>query len=123
MALALGECVEVVSAAGRRPGQLIGSGGGMRHRVWRQILADVTGLPVVASPYDEHSAVGAALMAAAAVRAHPTPRVVAEVVAENTSDATQVWPRESAAVLYAERAEQMRAAYAASADLMHRLRA
>jgi xylulokinase len=119
VALALGECVEVVSAAGRRPEQLIGSGGGMRHRVWRQILADVTGLPVVGSRYDEHSAVGAALTAAAAVHARATPRVVPE----HPSDKKQVWPRESAAGLYQERAEQMRAAYAASADLMHRLRA
>jgi xylulokinase len=46
-------------------------GGGASHPVWRQAIADVLGLPVVARGGGEHAARGAAIQAAALVRNEP----------------------------------------------------
>jgi xylulokinase len=47
-----------------RPGEIRLTGGGARSALWRQIAADVFGVPVVAMAQDESAALGAALQAA-----------------------------------------------------------
>lgn len=54
----------VESASGNQVERYIAVGGGSRSRLWLQILADVTGKPIVRSAVDEASALGAAVVAA-----------------------------------------------------------
>lgn len=54
----------VESASGNLVERYIAVGGGSRSPLWLQILADVTGKPIVRSAVDEASALGAAVLAA-----------------------------------------------------------
>jgi xylulokinase len=51
-------------ALGIRPEELRITGGGARSPAWRQVMADIFGVPVVAMVEDESAALGAALQAA-----------------------------------------------------------
>jgi xylulokinase len=53
-----------LSALGIRPKEIRLTGGGSRSPLWRQIAADVFGVPVIAMAQDESAALGAALQAA-----------------------------------------------------------
>ena len=57
----------VLAELGAGPDAVILAGGGARSRVWRQIVADVFGLPVRPLAVAEQSAIGAALLAGAGV--------------------------------------------------------
>jgi xylulokinase len=50
-------------------------GGGTRSLLWRQIMADATGLPIAMCAEDEISALGAAVLAMAATGAHGSPDI------------------------------------------------
>jgi xylulokinase len=54
-------------AAGHDPARVLLGGGGSRHPAWRQLLADVLGLPLYPAATSWLTPVGAALLAAAAV--------------------------------------------------------
>ena len=43
--------------------RIVASGGGLRSRVWMQVMSDVIGVPVIASTAPEASSRGAALLA------------------------------------------------------------
>ena len=61
-----------VEAALDRPVErLLAVGGGARSRLWRQIIADVTGRPVYHADAPEASALGAGILAAAATGSVP----------------------------------------------------
>jgi xylulokinase len=75
-------------AAGHHPARVVLGGGGTRHPAWRQLLADVLGLPLYPASTTWLSATGAARLAAAAVSAGsspaapvPTPVALAEPIA------------------------------------------
>jgi xylulokinase len=68
VAFLLRERLEDLRAAGRHPESAIIGGGGTRHPAWRQLLADVLGLPLHPAPTTWLSATGAAMVAAAARR-------------------------------------------------------
>jgi len=53
-----------LSALGIRPSEIRLTGGGARSPLWRQVAADVFGVPVVAMAEDESAALGGALQAA-----------------------------------------------------------
>ncbi|MGA2691098.1 MAG: xylulokinase [Opitutaceae bacterium] len=53
-----------LSALGVRPKEIRLTGGGARSAVWRQVAADVFGVPVVSMAQDESAALGGALQAA-----------------------------------------------------------
>jgi sugar (pentulose or hexulose) kinase len=57
-------------------------GGGSRSELWCQIVADVTGIPVTASASVEASALGAGILAAAAVGWYPDARSAARAMTE-----------------------------------------
>ena len=57
----------MMAATGQRFGEYVTMGGGSRSKLWRQIIADVTGVPVVCSSSAEATCLGAAILAAAAV--------------------------------------------------------
>ena len=55
--------LDLVAALGVNVRSIRASGGGARSRLWRQILADVFGTPVVMMASQEGSALGAAILA------------------------------------------------------------
>jgi xylulokinase len=57
------DAYQVMVAAGIHPERIILAGGGARSLLWRQMVADVFGLPVARLRVGEQSALGAALMA------------------------------------------------------------
>ncbi|NPV08860.1 MAG: xylulokinase [Anaerolineae bacterium] len=63
VAMALAEGLEVLSELVPRPSMLVASGGGARSRLWRQIQADVLGLPLTTVIGQERAVVGAAMLA------------------------------------------------------------
>ncbi len=54
----------MMAAAGQRFGEYVAMGGGSRSRLWLQIMADVTGVPVVQSTTNEATCLGAGILAA-----------------------------------------------------------
>ncbi len=55
---------------GGAPERIYLAGGGARFRIWRQAVADLFGLPVVALEGEDHTAIGAAILAGAAAGLH-----------------------------------------------------
>lgn len=64
------------------------TGGGSRSGLWAQILADITGLPIVASSVTEVSAQGAAMVAMAAIGVHGKGNIAAAAGAMSSADRT-----------------------------------
>jgi xylulokinase len=67
VALACYDAYLVLAELGARPERIIMAGGGARSQLWRQIVADVFGLPVQQLEVGEQSALGAALLAGGGV--------------------------------------------------------
>jgi xylulokinase len=63
VAFSLRDSLEIMVALGTNPGQIRVTGGGARSPLWRQLLADVFGRPIVRTLADEGPASGAALLA------------------------------------------------------------
>jgi xylulokinase len=62
----LNDCLDLISALGLPVREVIATGGGARSRFWRQLQADIFGLPVGRTAIDEGPAFGAALIAGVA---------------------------------------------------------
>jgi xylulokinase len=71
-AFALRDILEAMSGAGLDVRRLTIVGGGAKGPLWRQIKADVTGLPVRVPTSVETTATGAAILAAVGAGLHPT---------------------------------------------------
>ncbi|SDQ69478.1 xylulokinase [Quadrisphaera sp. DSM 44207] len=112
VAFALVDCLAVLGGAGAAPTRLVASGGGARSALWRQVLADASGLPVLRSPHEEHSVLGAARTAAtgAGMRLPPPLRA-----AERTD------PDPALAAWTAERLALFRSAWLAVRGTVHAL--
>ncbi|CAA9583684.1 MAG: Xylulose kinase [uncultured Thermomicrobiales bacterium] len=65
--LACFDAFEVLREGGATPSRIVMAGGGARSPVWRQIVADVFGLPVHALATADQAAFGAAILAAAGI--------------------------------------------------------
>jgi xylulokinase len=65
--LALFDAYDVLRSLGAAPSTIVLSGGGAQSGLWRQIVADVFGLPVLPLLTVEQSALGAALLAGAGI--------------------------------------------------------
>jgi xylulokinase len=72
VAFALRQALDALRDAGHRPASLTLAGGGSVEPLWRQMLADVLGLPLIPNDRRDTSARGAALLAAQAAGL-PTP--------------------------------------------------
>jgi xylulokinase len=59
------DAYRVLHEVGQQPERIILAGGGARSRLWQQRAADVVGFPVIRLRFNEHSAIGAALLAGA----------------------------------------------------------
>jgi xylulokinase len=71
VALALGQALEISLALGGQVERIIAAGGGAESGVWRQIQADVLGLPLQQSLLAEQASVGAALLAGVGAGVYP----------------------------------------------------
>ena len=78
VAVGLGERLERAANTGSSVGELRFTGGGARDRRWRQLTADVTGLPVRAVDPPDAGAVAAAALAATGSGSRPTCRSAVE---------------------------------------------
>jgi xylulokinase len=67
VALACYDAYDVLAELGARPERIVMAGGGARSHLWRQIVADVFGLPVQRLAVGEQSALGAVLLAGGGV--------------------------------------------------------
>jgi xylulokinase len=112
VAFGLKDCLGVVAETGVVPAEVIASGGGGRSPVWRQVLADVLGLPVLVASHDEHSVLGAALTAARGVGVDLPPP---------TETGMAVDPQTRHRALYEERYTLFRQAYTATREVTHAL--
>jgi sugar (pentulose or hexulose) kinase len=67
VALSARELLERMARAGSMPSTLRAVGGATRSRLWMQILADVTGLPLEVAGMQEAASFGAAMLAGRSV--------------------------------------------------------
>ncbi|MDQ3411962.1 MAG: xylulokinase [Chloroflexota bacterium] len=77
VAAGLSYCVNALERLGLTGTAITLVGGGSAHLAWRQVIADVIALPVILRGGGEHAARGAAIQAAAIVRAEPVIDLVA----------------------------------------------
>jgi xylulokinase len=70
VAFTLRQALEISIELGGEVESVIAAGGGMESAVWRQILADVLGLPLQKSLLSEQAGIGAALLAGVGVGAY-----------------------------------------------------
>ena len=110
-AYALRDILGAMRASGLEPREIVCVAGGARSRLWRQIRADVTGLPVAAAADVETTARGAAMLAAAGAGAYPSVAAAAAAMARQGSAALQ--PDPANAAVYDEAYDRYRAVYAA----------
>lgn len=97
--------------------ELRATGGGSRSGLWTQILADATGLPIIASTVDEVSAQGAAVLAMAYTGVHGKGDIPAAAKAMASFDRTTE-PIEENTKIYAEWAEVQERIYPALKEVM-----
>jgi xylulokinase len=106
------------AARGQRIDHYLAIGGGANSALWRQMLADASGKSVLVSETVEASALGAAMIAAAAVGWYPSISEAAEGMAGNT----RVFePEENNRARYQALLDIYRDLYAASASINRRL--
>ncbi len=121
MAMELREnLARVQESTGRELVELRCTGGGSRSTLWRQIIADATGLPMVVSGVNEVSAQGAAMMAMAAIGVYPDVQTAAENM---SSFVERTEPNMDAHRRYGEWAEIQKDIYPAVADIFNRTQA
>ncbi len=89
VAFGMNDSLSILRELGVPVETVVATGGGARSRLWRQIQADVYGVPVWRSARDEQSSYGAALLAGVAAGAY---RDVREACEGRTSWADPVWP-------------------------------
>jgi xylulokinase len=74
---------------GTRTRRFIAAGGGAQNDLWRQIVADITGIPVFRSTSQECAALGAGILAASAAGLHPDTRQAAQAMAHTEVQGTE----------------------------------
>jgi xylulokinase len=74
---------------GTRTRRFIAAGGGAQNDLWRQIVADITGIPVFRSTSQECAALGAGILAASAAGLHPDTRQAAQAMAHTDLQGTE----------------------------------
>jgi xylulokinase len=109
VAFSLRQGVELMRAYGAEPAELRGTGGGMGSRLWRQIVADATGLPIATPSANPGAARGAAVLAGLGSGLYPDAQVGLS------------WPSEGRASPDPAAAPALDRAFATYADLYPRL--
>lgn len=108
VAFSLRDCLELVRALGVSIEEVRVSGGGARSSLWRQIIADVFGSPLVTLGVTEGPAYGAALLAGVGIGVYGS---VAEACEKTIKPASVTEPSPSTVALYEEYYGMYRALY------------
>jgi len=87
----------MMAAVGQRFSEYITMGGGSRSQLWCQVMADVTGIPVLRSTTTEATCLGAGILAATAVGWYPDARTAADAM---TATAERFTPNPDAQMHY-----------------------
>ena len=104
-------CVAAMDAAGMGPERIVAVGGGAASALWREMLADATGLPLSVSRSVEASSLGAAMTAAAGLGWHASlPKAAAAMSAQGGATA----PNPARATQWRALADRQARAYVAS---------
>jgi len=114
----LGDCLDLMTGLGVVVDEVRATGGGGRSPLWRQLQADVFGLPVHRTSIDEGPAFGAALLAGVAAGVYAD---VFEACANVRLDPRMTTPDAARHRLYLQYRLAYRDAYTAAAPLMHTL--
>ena len=110
--------LETFADAGQPPRRLFGSGGGIRTRLWTQIMSDVSGLEQRLARLPEGAALGAAFLGAQAAGAFTRE----EPIPHSWAGATRpLMPRPGVHEQYTRLYSLFRTAYETNAGLMHEL--
>lgn len=112
VAFGMRDSLEIIRGLGIPVAEVRMSGGGARSPLWRQIMADVCGAPMVAINADEGPAYGAAILAAVGAGLHPDVGRACDAVIRETG---RVEPDAGRAAAYAEDYAEFRATYPALA--------
>jgi xylulokinase len=116
VAFALRQIIETMNARGIQPERFLAAGNGLGSPVWRQIAADILGKPLALSSGGEHTALGAALVAARGaglINDFPPPAISDQITEPNPALAS----------FYDERYGLFKESYGQLATIMHRLKA
>jgi xylulokinase len=116
VAFALRQIIETMGARGIQPERFLAAGNGLGSPVWRQIAADILGRPLALSSGGEHTALGAALVAAKGaglINDFPPPAISDQITEPNLA----------LTAFYTERYELFKETYSQLEDIMHRLKA
>jgi xylulokinase len=103
VALGLNYGLRRLNGLGVRPREIRLTGGGAKSAAWRQIMADVFAVPVVAMKQDEGAALGAALQAAWCAAREQDPRASLPALADRVvalDPKTRCTPRKASAARY-----------------------
>jgi xylulokinase len=114
----LDDCLEIMNGLGIGVKQVRAIGGGARSSLWRQIQADVYGVPVHRTRVEEGPAYGAALLAGVAVGQFRSVQEACSVIQLRPEVAE---PEPSRTELYRRYRDAYRALYPATAGVMSRL--
>ncbi|HET7092720.1 MAG TPA: xylulokinase [Thermomicrobiales bacterium] len=109
----------VLEEGGAAPERIVLAGGGARSPLWRQIVADVFGLPVVALATADQAAMGAVILAIAAV----TGRDPVETARAWAAYGPPLMPDRDRHARYRDLSAIFRDAYGQTIDLSHKLAA
>jgi xylulokinase len=114
----LKDSLDLITAMGMPAGEIRATGGGARSSMWRQLQADVFGVPVHRTRVDEGPAYGAALLAGVACGAYAD---VAEACSLIDLEPEVNAPDPALRETYERSHEIYADLYAATAPMMHRL--
>jgi xylulokinase len=112
---ALKEGLDVITTLGIVPQTVVAAGGGARSPLWRQIQADVFGVPVRQAAQEEAAAYGAALIAGCAAGWWPN---LAGVPSYDIRPVEVAEPDPGSATRYAELFDMYRDLYSATREIM-----
>ncbi|HET9782708.1 MAG TPA: xylulokinase [Candidatus Dormibacteraeota bacterium] len=118
VAFSLRESLDIMVSLGIDVREIRATGGGARSTLWRQVLADVLGRPIVRTAVDEGPAYGAALLAGVTVGTFDNVEQACSVVKVNPEMSA---PDPVRARLYDEHYSVYRSLYPATAPAMHQL--
>jgi xylulokinase len=113
----LRDSLELIRASGVAVEELRLNGGGARSPFWRQLIADVFGIPVVTVNSTDGPAYGAAVMAAAGVSGRSIPELCEAWIRTVTREE----PRAAASAAYEPYYDAYRSLYGTLQSTMHRL--
>jgi len=116
----LRDSLEIMRGLGVAPDEVVATGGGARGRLWRELQADVLGVPVVRTAAEEGPAYGAALLGGVAAGTFEN---VADACARVELLPERTEPDPARGRVYDEAYARYRELYPATAALAHRLSA